>query len=658
MALGVSNGFSLRQAVAGGLTAGIGAGLGALGAGNLFGSNWANAATSAALNTVGGYAANRIAGIENTHFSWRSVAANAITAGITASIAPGLGGRLGFDQKTLVGQFRQDVLNGAIGGVIGLHTRRALGVGAAVDYGQIAVDAFGNAIANVLNGESQRRAHAADPDFQRQQQLIREELVERGELGSPLFSPWEPNAHDDLWNRLPEDGSLVMVGYREGQFSDGRGWSETDYARRINDNYERQRYGGARVYFGTLSIQAVLDVEQSQVINLMPPAPRAEGNGWSIGQEIALAGARGTGAVVGVGKSLYDGVVGTLSTATDFASSAMYLTGFSGFLDRTLGGSTFSDAHLAAADRLGGGIAGAVDFVGSDHKGTIVADHVFGRFDRAVERLSSNDLGEAFGGAIDLGQLTGDVGFAVAGGIQTGRSVVQMGGKIGGAMSRITTRVIDNGPILPHSTTFGIASGVPGFGKLTGNVLKAVVDEVKGVPASSQLLGKMPGIDGVAKQVVNLQERRFYNRATRQPEANTIYRYNNLVFETDGLGRGISTRGKISSVPGDRSYLDKRIGAEGKRNDIGFHGMAAVMGAPGGRLNVFPGNKFLNNKEFKVLENRLRKYHDEGNEVLVDVQRVFEPGNVTTRPDRIIVQYRVGPDGVIMTERFRNRKGG
>jgi large repetitive protein len=175
-ALGLTDSFSLRQAVAGGFTSVIGAGIGGFlnsdSLPNIIGArSWATAATSAALNTVGGYVANKLAGVDNTHFSWRNVAANAVTAGISAPLSRGAIGALGIEGK----EFASNLVANTIGGVIGMHTRRAFGVGGVVDYGRLTADAFGNAVANELNRALDRRSVSLEVQMPR----IRPPQVER-----------------------------------------------------------------------------------------------------------------------------------------------------------------------------------------------------------------------------------------------------------------------------------------------------------------------------------------------------------------------------------------------------------------------------------------------------------------------------------------------
>lgn len=163
-ALGVTDSFSLRQAVGSGLTAGLTAGAGAALSGAsgtlskvLSAEGWRGAASSSVLNSLTGQAGSRLAGLD-TSFSWRSVAANAVAASISASVTSRLSQSPRLDLTTEPGQFGLDVLGTAVGGVVSLHTRRAAGIDQRVDYGQVAVDAFGNAIANALTGEHSRRA--------------------------------------------------------------------------------------------------------------------------------------------------------------------------------------------------------------------------------------------------------------------------------------------------------------------------------------------------------------------------------------------------------------------------------------------------------------------------------------------------------------------
>ena len=166
-ALGVVDHFSLRQAVGSGITsaitAGIGAKMGGLSideAGKIVGesatvgsllkeSQYAKAAMMAVGNASAGYVGSKLAGVKNTQFSWKSIASSAVTEIATAGIAIGMDT---FASKGFggTGKFEHDVETRMINGVVGLHVRRAFGFDDKIDYGRIAVDAFGNALGNAV----------------------------------------------------------------------------------------------------------------------------------------------------------------------------------------------------------------------------------------------------------------------------------------------------------------------------------------------------------------------------------------------------------------------------------------------------------------------------------------------------------------------------
>lgn len=205
------NSFSWRGAVGSGLAAGFTAGLGAIGvtsgiAGALGGSKYAQAAAGAITANVAGYAGNHLAGID-TSFSWRSVAASAVSAAVTA----GLTEALGFEAKTsqTIGSsngFGNDLANGFIGGVVSLHTRRAFGFKDAIDYGRIAADAFGNALGNasvrVLSDISVRNA-------------VRKE-EEKALADTDRFVAGLQEFVDAMGRRVPDvEGAMMPVANRE-----------------------------------------------------------------------------------------------------------------------------------------------------------------------------------------------------------------------------------------------------------------------------------------------------------------------------------------------------------------------------------------------------------------------------------------------------------
>ncbi|MHB8387860.1 lipase family protein, partial [Metallibacterium sp.] len=170
-ALGDGAGFSLEQALAGGLTGMASAGLGDLaGSNNLYQSiakgDIGNAVLQGGAMDLAGIAANRIVGLPGA-FSWASVAAASLAAGLSADLAPKVLGDLSLTANTMPG----DIAQGLTSGVIGRNVDLALGQ-AAPSYGTIVGDAFGNAIGNDLSGVDAYRQGQVQYQQQQQQEAI------------------------------------------------------------------------------------------------------------------------------------------------------------------------------------------------------------------------------------------------------------------------------------------------------------------------------------------------------------------------------------------------------------------------------------------------------------------------------------------------------
>ena len=215
-AMGVAH-FSWQSAVVSGVVGGATAGFGALAKAGELGpllksTTWARAGASAVVGNLTTYAADKALGID-TSFSWKSVAASAVTAAISTK----LGDVLGFNPTTDAGgsgDFWHDVGNGLISGVVGLHVRRAFGFDDPVNYGNIATDAFGNAIANAII----RAATAyVDPKAQQQKAWANPQLQSQISLFGPQpLPPWSTAPWDfgfgvseDAYSQLPFGGGTV-----------------------------------------------------------------------------------------------------------------------------------------------------------------------------------------------------------------------------------------------------------------------------------------------------------------------------------------------------------------------------------------------------------------------------------------------------------------
>jgi LysM repeat protein len=155
--------FSWRNVAAAGittaLTAGIGAGLQQVGAFTQ------GAKVAGQLNKIGqtvqgvaGYGASVVgqaATGQDAHFSWAAVAATAVGSALSAN----LGGKLPLTKGgTKSGRFLNDFEGYLVGGGSSATARRLFGLGEQ-DWGQVAMDAFGNAVGNtVIDGVVQAQA--------------------------------------------------------------------------------------------------------------------------------------------------------------------------------------------------------------------------------------------------------------------------------------------------------------------------------------------------------------------------------------------------------------------------------------------------------------------------------------------------------------------
>jgi len=152
IATGQQQGFSWRGVAAGALSAGFTAGIG-----NIVGT--VGGAVQGAMNGTGSWL--NVAKVAGAHalggaaagvlsggsFSWRSVAANAVGSVASATTTNAMFGTVQLPGGT--GSILSDTATGFVGGIVSAHTRKAFGVGG-VNEGRIALDAFGNALGNAL----------------------------------------------------------------------------------------------------------------------------------------------------------------------------------------------------------------------------------------------------------------------------------------------------------------------------------------------------------------------------------------------------------------------------------------------------------------------------------------------------------------------------
>ena len=145
VALGVSDGINLRQAFASGLTGAFTAGIGAAlsSSGSVFATqgvlNTAGKVVQGASSVIAGSVANKIAGLDSG-FSWRAVAAGAVSGGLSIGDSTGI---KGISDSSFIEGFS----NAAVSSV----ARKAAGLDQGRSDGEILADAFGNGLASSLS---------------------------------------------------------------------------------------------------------------------------------------------------------------------------------------------------------------------------------------------------------------------------------------------------------------------------------------------------------------------------------------------------------------------------------------------------------------------------------------------------------------------------
>ena len=209
-AMGVAS-FSWRSALVSGAATAATAGLagaaqagrlGAILAGTGKTATAARAVVAAMAGQVTSYGASRALGLEAS-FSWKSIAASAVGAALTANI----GGVPLAEGGSSTGKFINDLGGGLLRGAITSTTRRVLGLGKQ-DWGQVAIDAFGNALGNAAVSGAQTLA------LRRQTSRMLEQMSpeQRLQLAQSLmlnFAPGDQRVGNEL-TRIMSDEELAL----------------------------------------------------------------------------------------------------------------------------------------------------------------------------------------------------------------------------------------------------------------------------------------------------------------------------------------------------------------------------------------------------------------------------------------------------------------
>lgn len=204
-AVGASNGYSFKEALVAGaeiaVTAGATAGLketgGVFVSGN--GLSPAGAAVVGAADYVTAAAADKLVGLPS-QFSWAGLVAAGMSAGITnaAGLSTTQSSTLGTG-----GTFGQSLAGGLMQGTLNREISKSLGDNRVESWGQIAEDAFGNALGNAAVGAiNEAEWKPAQPSINKQAGAIVDSII--GDGASSAGANELPPGYGEAW----ENGSL------------------------------------------------------------------------------------------------------------------------------------------------------------------------------------------------------------------------------------------------------------------------------------------------------------------------------------------------------------------------------------------------------------------------------------------------------------------
>lgn len=213
MAMGVVDSFSWSQVAAGGLTAGLTAGVGVAAQAGTFGSGMQAAAEGMLRNNSVGYssygvfnyasnqAINRVVGLD-TSFSWRGMAASVLGSN--------LGGYIGGSSalQNLPGLSR-GIVSGQASAFASAHLNDKWFGGGRPDYGQVAVDAFGNTLVAFVRDQMGKSALEAETRKAMDAAGVEYWVNDNGELETP--SPFTKSAIENLARSGASSGEIAKL---------------------------------------------------------------------------------------------------------------------------------------------------------------------------------------------------------------------------------------------------------------------------------------------------------------------------------------------------------------------------------------------------------------------------------------------------------------
>ncbi|MEN6536804.1 MAG: DNA/RNA non-specific endonuclease, partial [Bryobacteraceae bacterium] len=597
-AMGVQDHFSLRQAVGAGLGSAFTAGLsGAITGGqsvadlakiengmsaSAVAGNYARIAGVGAAGYASGYAGNRLAG-EEAHFSWATLLASAAGSAMTARA------HLPTNAEQTAGQgaagFFTNVEGGLVNGAVNAGVARALGADAQ-NGNQIAVDAFGNALANTLT-------HASDHASATQAAGARD--------GTVVL----PNGQVAL-----QDG-VVLSGDGTGpvEYASTEAMSQAQAAPAVVRTFTTSDGRQALVWDDGVITYALPDQARTAMTSLRdnPVSTVPSSSAWET--------------TWGFTHGAWDGFRHVTQATGEFISSELYSFNHEGGFGATQTGQALRSVYGFAQEEIN-----TARSEGISH--TLIAQSAKDAADFVRYAVTERSLAEDLQGAQDFASQ----------GIQQAATYVSThsGAEIGYDLGKF---VGEQAPLLVLTDGASTALKVGGevldsAASLTNNARRAIGDFVDG-------LGSGPTIGSPAAQAGRLDFGEFVpNTVTANVGKNSV------TWVLDSEGNTVSATGTLreSFSGAARSSAEVRAQADaaasGIAGDQGGHLVAHRFVLDQGSVNLFPQEGNFNMSAFKTLENDYARYTSQGYQV--DFSHTlgdFDP--LTGRPSSLSVRYEV-----------------
>ena len=128
---------------------------------------------------------------------------------------------------------------------------------------------------------------------------------------------------------------------------------------------------------------------------------------------------------------------------------------------------------------------------------------------------------------------------------------------------------------------------------------------------------------------------------TRELKENIVYESKGYYYQTDELGRIKAAQGDLRLEAGKRNNRDqlKAGGDDRLLGDEGGHLIAKIFGGSGELDNLVAMEKIVNRSDYRIMENQWKNALQEGKEVKVTIDIVYD--GVNKRPMGFNVIYKV-----------------